>query len=251
MFTEVLSGVSSSATAHSAELPDTGAMSGFDDGLGAIYQAVTDLQEEGVASGDALVQENQTEETQEQAAEQAALQRAQSDQSSSGGGFLSSIGKACGDFIHDVSHLRIGQAFSDAGHDLSAGWNSPHFWSDLGKALTDLSIAAGVAGELAPLLGPLGAPVEAVSEATSAVAAGGQSLVGLRTGQFAADAANAQAGVTQARDDIALLTTREQDSLTTLSDQSQARQGSLAAVTQAIETNDATSVGAATFRIRG
>jgi hypothetical protein len=237
--------------AAASDPSDPQELGGFDDGLGALYSAICDLQQLGVSSGNALVLQNEGLERQEQAAQQAALQRAQSDQSSSGGGLLGCIGKAVGDFVDDVAHLRIGKAFSDAGNDLGQAWNSPHFWSDLGKVLTDVSMVSGVAAEVAPLLGPLAAPVEAVAQGTTAVATAGQGLVHFRTGEFAADAQDAQASATQAQDQLSLLATRERQSLSDLSDQSQAQQGSLAALVQAIETNDGTGLGAATFRIRG
>jgi hypothetical protein len=243
--------LSSTAANRAPPGPDPDEGDGFDDGLGALYTAISDLQQEGVASGNALVQQNEVTEQQDLAAQQAALERAQSDQASSGGGFFSSIGKACSDFVSDVAHGHVGEAFSDAGHDLSQGWNSPHFWSDLGKVLTDVTIALGVASDLAPLLGPLAAPVAAVAQATSAVAAASQGLVHLREGQFASDAENAQADAADAKDQLSLLSTREQDALATLSDQSQTQQGALATLTQTIETNDETSVSAANFRIRG
>jgi len=226
-------------------------LGGFDDGLGALYSAICDLQQLGVSSGNALVLQNEGLERQEQAALQAAQQRAQSDQSTSGSGLLGCIGKAVGDVVGDLVHLRIGKAFSDAWSDVGQAWNSPHFWSDLGKVLTDVSMVSGVATEVAPLLGPLAAPVEAVAQCTTAVATAGQGLVHFRTGEFAADAQDAQASATLAQDHLSLLATREQQSLSDLSDQSQTQQGSLAALVQAIEINDGTSLSAATFRIRG
>jgi hypothetical protein len=245
------SSASSLAADPSTTAPETQELGGFDDGLGALYSAICDLQEQGVSAGNALVQQNQRLETQEQAAQQAALQRAQSDQATSGGGLLGCIGKTVGDFVNDLVHLRIGKAYSDAWNDLGQGWNSPHFWSDLGKVLTDVSMVSGVAAEVAPLLGPLAAPVEAVAQCTTAVATAGQGLVHFRTGEFAADAQDAQANATQAQDQLSLLATREQQALSNLSDQSQAQQGSLAALVQAIEINDGTNLSAATFRIRG
>lgn len=226
-------------------------LGGFDDGLSALYSAICDLQQLGVSSGNALVLQNQGLEQQEQAAQRAALQRAQSDEPGSGGGLLACIGKAVGDFVGDLVHLRIGRAYSDASNDLAQGWNSPHFWSDLGKVLTDVSMVSGVAAEVAPVLGPLAAPVEAIAQCTTAVATAGQGLVHFRAGEFAADAQDAQANATQAQDELSLLAAREQQALSDLSDQSQAQQGSLAALVQAIETNDGTGLSAATFRIRG
>jgi hypothetical protein len=243
--------VSPPVASHAPEESSPDELGGFDDGLGALYTAISDLQQEGVASGNALVLQNEATQQQEQAAQQAALQRAQSDQSSSGGGFFGSLGKACGDFFSDVIHGHLGQAFSDAGHDLSDGWNSPHFWGDLGKVLTDLSVASSVAADIAPFLGPLAAPVSAVAEVTTAVATAGEGLVHLRTGQFAADGQNAQANATQAGDALAVLSTSEKDALATLSDQSQEQQGALATLVQTFETNDETRTGAANFRIRG
>jgi hypothetical protein len=243
--------VSPPVVSHAPEEGGPDELGGFDDGLGALYTAISELQQEGLASGNALVEQNETTEQQDQAAQQAALQRAQSDQPSSGSSFFGSIGKACGDFVNDVVHGHLGQALSDAGHDLDQGWNSPHFWNDLGKVLTDLSMASGVAAEVAPLLGPLAAPVAAVAQATTAVATAGQGLVQLRTGQFAADAANAQADATHAQDILTFLATQERDALAMLSDQSQARQAALATLTQVLETNDETRTDAANFRIRG
>jgi|HubBroStandDraft_2_1064218.scaffolds.fasta_scaffold06545_6 hypothetical protein len=243
--------VPSPVGSQAPEAADPEAAGGFDDGLGALYTAISDLQQEGVAAGNTLVQQDEATESQEQAAQQAALQRAQSDQPSSGGGFFACVGRACGDFLDDVVHGHVLQAFSDAGHDLAQGWDSPHLWSDLGKILTDVSIASEVASDIAPLLGPLAAPVAAVAQGAAGVAAAGQGLVHLRTGQFAADAQDAQADATLAQDRLALVVTQEHDSLTNLSDQSQTLQGALAAATQAIETCDETRVGAATFRIRG
>jgi len=235
----------------STAAPEPQDLGGFDDGLGALYSAICDLQQQGVTAGKALVLQNEGLAQQDQAALQAAQQRAQSDQSTSGGGLLGSICKTVGDVVSDLVHLRIGKAWSDGWNDLGQAWNSPHFWSDLGKVLTDVSMVSGVASEVAPLLGPLAAPVEAVAQCTTGVATAGQALVHFRTGEFAADAQDAHANATQAQDQLSLLATREQQALSDLGDQSQAQQGSLASLVQAIETNDGTSLGAATFRIRG
>jgi hypothetical protein len=243
--------LSLSGASGPAEPPHPDDLGGCDDGMDALYVALSDLREQGVASGNALVLQNQDTENQERAAEQAALQRAQADQPGSGSGFFASIGAAVSDFVGDVAHGHIGEAFSDAGRDLSRGWNSPHFWGDLGKIFTDVTVISTAVAEAAPVLGPVAGPVEAVAEVTTAVASAGEGLARLRTGQFAADAENAQADAAQAQDQLSLLSTREHDALSDLSNASQVQQGALAELTQAIETNDDTRVTAASFRVRG
>jgi hypothetical protein len=246
--------VSSTASAcyQSTQNPDTETLGGgFDDGLGAIYVAIGDLQQEGVCSGNALVRQTETETAEQQAAQQAAEQRAQADTSSSGGGFFGHIFKACGDFVDDCVHGHFGQAFGDAGNDLARAWNTPHFWADMSKVMNDLGAASNVLASVAPLLGPLAAPVEVVAGTGEAVGEGGKALATLRTSQYQVDADDANDDAQQAQNTIQLLSTREQQSLSELQGDSQCQQGSLSAVVQAIQTNDGTCLGAAHFRIRG
>jgi hypothetical protein len=241
-----------SACGQSAQNPDTETLGGgFDDGMGAIYVAISDLQQEGVCSGNALVQQTEAQTAQEQAAQQAAEQRAQADTSSSGGGFFGHLFKACGDFVDDWVHGHFGQAFSDAGNDLAQAWNSPHFWTDMSNVMNDLGVASNVLAGIAPLLGPLAAPVEVIAGTGEAAAAGGKALATLRTSQYQVDADEADDDAQQATNAIQILATREQQSLGDLQSNSQCEQGSLSAVVQAIQTDDETRVGASNFRIRG
>jgi hypothetical protein len=247
-----MASITASACSQSTQIPDTETLGGgFDDGMGAIYVAISDLQQEGVCSGNALVQQTEAQTAQEQAAQQAAEQRAQADTSSSGGGFFGHVFKAVGDFVDDWVHGHFGQAFSDAGNDLAQAWNTPHFWTDMSKVMNDLGVASNVLSSIAPLLGPLAAPVEVIAGTGEVVAEGGKALATLRTSQYQVDADEADDDAQQAKNAIQLLSTREQQSLACLQGDSQCQLGSLSAIAQAIQTNDETRVGASNFRIRG
>jgi hypothetical protein len=243
--------ISASSTAP-PQVPST--LSSTDDALGDLYTLISQVRENDVASSDGQVAANDAEKKQEEAAETQAIQEQAANAASAGRGFFSSVGHIIGDFVSDLAHGDVADAFEDAGNDIEEAWNSPAFWSDLETGLKDIALVAGAVGATVATAGIGGAAVGGILIATSAVGAtagAGAALAGIRVGDFAADAEDASGDATAATDRFQELGELTDDLIADLKDSDEAHGQSLQTLTQAIETNDDAGLVPASMTVRG
>ena len=227
----------------------------FDDTMAELYTVISELRQNVVDSGNGQVASNDAETQRQDAAKRAAIQQEQANAADSGSGFFASIGHFFGDVASDLVHGDLGSAFTNAGHDLDAAWNSPAFWSDLETGLRDVAIVAAAAGSVILTAGAagivVGAGIAAAVTTVTVTAEAGAALAGIKTGEFAANAEDASAGATQATNRMTELQELTTDVIADLKDADKSHQQSLQVLTQAMQTNDATIVAPASMTVKG
>lgn len=227
----------------------------FDDAMSEIYASIAALRQGDVEAAQGDVATNDAVHERQAAAERAAIQQEQANAADSGGGFFSSIGHLVGDVVSDLAHGDVGDAVHDAGRDLDAAWNSPRFWSDLELGLKDVAVVAAAASAIVLTAGAagvaLGAGIVATATVVGATAGAGAALAGVRTGQFAANAEDASANATAATNRMGELQELTENVLADLEATDKSHGRSLQALTQAMQTNDDTTVAPATMTVKG
>jgi hypothetical protein len=176
--------------------PITGTTSSvaYEGALADIYSLLSEDRANGLALGQSGVEQNREEQTKALDDQLAAIKREQDNQSSSGQGFLGSIGKLVTDVVNDLVHGNATSTFKDVGSDLEAAWNSPRFWSDLQSVLNDVSIVSAAVSQVAEKVGgPAGTAVAVVASTVDEGAELGADLAGAREEAFASAAKSAEA----------------------------------------------------------
>jgi hypothetical protein len=223
---------------------------GLEDNLSAVYTILSQQQSTGLSLGEQAVEENKTEQSKALADELSAIQRQAQNESNSSGGFFQSIGKLVSDVVGDLAHGDVGDALSDAGQDLTAAWNSPHFWSDLQNGLEAVSVVAAAVSQVAEDIG--GAAGTAVAVVASGVDEGADlasDLAGAREESFAATAKNAEADALSSKSDLGRLGTQAESLIDDAKTSSDSLGQALDDIASALSTNDRTLV--ATVAVKG
>jgi hypothetical protein len=219
-----------------------------------LYAVLSGLRENDVAAGQGDVASNEAQHEREDAAETKAIQDEEANAASSGRGFFSSIGHVFSDFVSDLAHGDVADAFEDAGKDIEEAWNSPAFWHDLTTGLKDIALVAGAVGATVATAGIGGVAIGGIVAATSAVSAvagAGAALAGVRDGDFAGNAEDAAADATAATDRIQQLDELAADVIADLKETDESHGQTLQTLVQAIETNDETGLTPASMTVRG
>jgi hypothetical protein len=97
----------------------------------------------------------------------------------------------------------------------------------------------------------VGAAIVATTTVVGATAGAGAALAGVRTGQFAANAEDASADATAATNRMGELQELTENVLADLETTDRSHERSLQALTQAMQTNDDTTVAPATVTVKG
>jgi polyhydroxyalkanoate synthesis regulator phasin len=217
--------------------------------LSSVYELLSQVRDTGLATGQEGVTINRQEQAKALIDELAAIKREEDNQRNSGGGFFDSVAKVVSDVVKDVLHGQLDVAVSDAGQDLAAAWNSPHFWSDLQKGLEQVAaVAQAVSGVARQVGGEAGAIVAAAACSVDQGAELGAQLASARGEVFEAEGEAAHADVVWSKADIERLE-RQVASLVgdaKAGDQSLGR--ALADVAGAISNNDSALVSSTALR---
>ena len=226
-------------------------LASFDSDASAVYASVSTLRQADLSLGRDRIEEDQAVSKEERAQEQEAIKKEAANQADSGDGFFSCVEHFVGDVVSDIAQGHFGDAFSDAGRDLDAAWNSPSFWHDLETGLEGVAIVAaavataGIGGVV------VGGAVVAAAGCVGAVAGVGAGLSKARVLHFAASAEDATADATGAQNHIDQAQQVTSDALADLKGVDQSHQRALQSLAQAVETHDQTAVTAASMQIRG
>jgi hypothetical protein len=175
----------------------------LNDAMSMLYASIARLRDADAQGGRLRVDEYARLREKALAAEKAALDREQANQSDAGEGFFSGVGRLLSDTIDDVVHARFADAADDVGDDVAEAWNSPKFWSDLETGFKDIALLAdGVAQAAAEIGGVAGAAIAAAATGLSTVATASAALAHARGEHFVAEAQDARADATSAQNGI-------------------------------------------------
>ena len=177
-------------------LPAPGAGVAYGSELAGVYELLSQARGAGVALGQAGVEQDRALQARAFADENAAIAREEANQRGSGGGLLDSVSRLVSDVVADVLHGQGAAAVRDAGGDLDSAWNSPHFWSDLERGLSDVAAFSSEVGAVAGIVGgPVGAVVKVIAQGVVTGADVGVAIASARGEAFAASAEDAHADV--------------------------------------------------------
>lgn len=235
----VLPGQEATAPGVGDLLPAPGGGVAYQVELSSVYELLSQVRDAGLAIGQEGVTTNRQRQAKALVDELSAIKREEDNQRSSGGGFFDSVAKVVTDVVQDVLHGHLDGAVSDAGQDLAAAWNSPHFWSDLQQGLEQVAaVAQAVSGVARQVGGEAGAIVGAAACGIDQGAELGAQLASARGEQFGAEAEAARADVVWNKTDI----DRLERQVASLVDDAKAGDQSLAraleSVAGAVSTND-------------
>jgi hypothetical protein len=190
--------------------PVTGASSSvaYEGALADVYSLLSEERTNGLALGQTGVEQNREAQAKALDDQLAAIKREEDNQRNSGDGLLGSIGKLVSDVVNDLVHGDATSTFKDVSSDLEAAWNSPHFWSDLQTALTDVSVVGAAVSQVAEAIGgPCATAVAVVASTIDQGAELGADLAGAREECFAAAAKSAEADATSDKASLGRLAT--------------------------------------------